>query len=207
MAEREAGRSLRAIAAGLDADGIPTKHGGSWCFSTIASILRQERDGPGRKICSVLFPTCLWCERVWCQRAAGHRSPYCWETECQRAKHRDRFVRFKIHFEETHGYPYVYDSWKKAIYERRRKAIVAAGEAFTRLEVFERDGWVCGICTEPIDSELRYPEPRSASVDHIVPLSLDGEHTWGNVRAAHLDCNVRRGNRVERELVFGLTGA
>jgi DNA invertase Pin-like site-specific DNA recombinase len=41
-AEREAGRSLKAIAGGLNQDGIPTSQGGAqWHASTVRNILRQ----------------------------------------------------------------------------------------------------------------------------------------------------------------------
>lgn len=39
FSEREAGNSLRAIADGLTADGVPTSHGGTWRASTIQSVL------------------------------------------------------------------------------------------------------------------------------------------------------------------------
>lgn len=39
--ERNAGRSMQAIAAGLTADGIPTSRGGKWHPSTIAALLRS----------------------------------------------------------------------------------------------------------------------------------------------------------------------
>ena len=39
--ERASGRSLRAIAEGLTADGVPTSRGGSWHASTVASVLRS----------------------------------------------------------------------------------------------------------------------------------------------------------------------
>jgi DNA invertase Pin-like site-specific DNA recombinase len=47
--EREAGRSLRAIAAGLDLDGIPTAQGGAvWHASTVHAVLaRVGRDSAG----------------------------------------------------------------------------------------------------------------------------------------------------------------
>lgn len=41
VAEREAGRSMRAIADGLTADGIPTARGGKWHPSTVAYVLRS----------------------------------------------------------------------------------------------------------------------------------------------------------------------
>lgn len=44
-----------------------------------------------------------------------------------------------------------------------------------------------------ISHSLRYPDPMSASVDHVMPLSQGGHDDAANKRAAHLVCNVRRG--------------
>ena len=49
---------------------------------------------------------------------------------------------------------------------------------------------------------LKYPHSRSASVDHIVPLSLGGSDMRTNVRLAHLGENVARGNDCEAEQMF-----
>ena len=74
-----------------------------------------------------------------------------------------------------------------------------------RREVYERDGWVCGLCTLPIDRELSWPHKWSASLDHIVPQShmLIPDHSALNLRAVHLQCNSMRGdgsNMSENEL-------
>jgi hypothetical protein len=55
---------------------------------------------------------------------------------------------------------------------RRRAWKYGNGESekFTRTEIGERDGWVCGICSDPIDKTLRFPDRQSQSLDHIVPL-------------------------------------
>lgn len=69
-------------------------------------------------------------------------------------------------------------------------------EDVSAVVVFTRDRWTCGICKLPIDSQLRYPDPGSASVDHVHPLSRGGSHSYDNVQAAHLRCNVSKGARV-----------
>jgi len=87
---------------------------------------------------------------------------------------------------------------KRASDQRRRAwKLGAETEKFTTAEIFERDGWCCGICSKPVDPTLAYPDRLSASLDHIVPLSLGGAHTRANTRLAHLWCNVSRGNRVD----------
>jgi 5-methylcytosine-specific restriction endonuclease McrA len=74
---------------------------------------------------------------------------------------------------------------------QRRRARLRGGETekFSDVEIFERDGWVCGICGEPIDRTLKAPDGMSVSLDHIIPVSKDGAHKRANVQAAHLQCN------------------
>jgi 5-methylcytosine-specific restriction endonuclease McrA len=57
------------------------------------------------------------------------------------------------------------------------------------------DPLFCELCGYLIDKRLRYPEPGSASVDHIIPLSRGGDPAdRSNMRPAHLGCNSRRGS-------------
>ena len=85
---------------------------------------------------------------------------------------------------------------RKAADQRRRAAKRGAmAEKFTPLEIFERDGWRCGICGRKVNRDLAYPHPKSASLDHVEPLSRGGEHSRANTRLAHLDCNMQRSNR------------
>jgi len=56
-------------------------------------------------------------------------------------------------------------------------------------------GQHCWLCGEPIDYRLKFPHPRSWSLDHLIPIAdnprllLDAN----NFRSAHLDCNRIRG--------------
>jgi 5-methylcytosine-specific restriction endonuclease McrA len=72
-------------------------------------------------------------------------------------------------------------------------------EKFTRAEIGDRDGWMCGICEGPVDKTLRWPDQQCQSLDHIIPLALGGEHTRTNSRIAHWLCNVRRGVGIRKE--------
>ena len=82
-------------------------------------------------------------------------------------------------------------------YQRRRaQKFGTQTEPINNGSVYERDGWVCGICGGSVNPESVYPDPLSPSLDHIEPLSLGGAHTYANVRLTHLRCNVARGNRV-----------
>lgn len=71
---------------------------------------------------------------------------------------------------------------------RRARERAAFVEAVDRAVLYERDGGVCGICRRAVAR-------RESSVDHIIPLSKGGEHSYANTRIAHLTCNLARGNR------------
>jgi 5-methylcytosine-specific restriction endonuclease McrA len=85
----------------------------------------------------------------------------------------------------------------------RRKALERGAvkiERVFRRKVYERDRWRCHICGEKISQHLQAPDPGSATLDHIHPLSLGGSHTYDNVKAAHYGCNSARGNRDEFQM-------
>lgn len=69
-------------------------------------------------------------------------------------------------------------------------------EAFDCRDVYERDGWTCGICATPVDKSLVWPHPLSVSLDHVLPVSRGGAHAPENAQCAHLACNVRKGAAV-----------
>lgn len=93
--------------------------------------------------------------------------------------------------------PEPWDDSRRARYHKRRarKKKLPADDIRPR-EVYERDGWICQICFEPVDEKMKWPDPMSPSLDHVIPLSKGGHHVWENVALAHLDCNVRKGDRV-----------
>lgn len=63
------------------------------------------------------------------------------------------------------------------------------------IRICERDQWKCHICGLKVDPKFRWPDPFSASRDHIIPIVEGGGHTPENIRLAHLRCNVSRGHR------------
>ncbi len=61
--------------------------------------------------------------------------------------------------------------------------------AFTRFNLFLRDGFTCQYCGDK--EELTF--------DHLVPRSRGGRTTWQNVVAACAPCNLRKGARLYSE--------
>jgi 5-methylcytosine-specific restriction endonuclease McrA len=57
-----------------------------------------------------------------------------------------------------------------------------------RKTVFHRDAFTCQYCA-------RHAE----NIDHVVPKSQGGSHTWGNVVACCRRCNTKKGGRTPRQ--------
>jgi len=68
-------------------------------------------------------------------------------------------------------------------------------EKFDRVDVFDRDGWICQLCLSPIDWRLTGRGRYAPALDHIVPLSKGGLHVLNNVQASHSGCNARKRDR------------
>lgn len=69
--------------------------------------------------------------------------------------------------------------------KRRRKMTSTRVEPIKHIVVAERDGWRCGICGGRVTRA-------TWSIDHVIPISKNGSHTYDNVVLAHRDCNSRR---------------
>jgi len=71
--------------------------------------------------------------------------------------------------------------------------------------VAKRDKYKCHICRKRVNMQLEYNDKYSATMDHLIPLSLGGDHTYANMRLAHRTCNSSKGNRAVNEqlLLFG----
>jgi 5-methylcytosine-specific restriction endonuclease McrA len=75
---------------------------------------------------------------------------------------------------------------------RRAAKVTPASELINPRDIYARDKWTCQLCQRRMNKRLRYPHSLSASIDHIVPLSKGGSHTWSNIQAAHLTCNLKK---------------
>jgi 5-methylcytosine-specific restriction endonuclease McrA len=69
---------------------------------------------------------------------------------------------------------------------------------YTKQQIFNRDGYDCYICGNPVDLTAphivgqpgweTYPH-----IEHVIPLALGGDDTLENVRIAHAKCNIDKG--------------
>lgn len=64
--------------------------------------------------------------------------------------------------------------------------------AFTRFNVFLRDGFGCQYCGSTFAAE-------NLTFDHVVPRSRGGRTTWENVVTACSPCNLMKGNKMPKQ--------
>jgi 5-methylcytosine-specific restriction endonuclease McrA len=60
----------------------------------------------------------------------------------------------------------------------------------SRREVLRRDNHACQYCGSG----------KKLTLDHVIPRSKGGQHTWNNVVAACTSCNSRKGDRLPHEV-------
>jgi len=79
---------------------------------------------------------------------------------------------------------------KKRLYKANRRARKhnAVIERISLSTLYMRDSKTCSICHKHVYL-------KDASIDHIIPLSRGGSHTYKNCVLTHYLCNVKKGYR------------
>ena len=79
-------------------------------------------------------------------------------------------------------------------HRRRARRFGCLYEAFSPIDIFNRDGWTCQECGKPTPRSSRGLILDDApTLDHYVPLALRGPHTPANTRCLCLPCNLKKG--------------
>ena len=73
----------------------------------------------------------------------------------------------------------------------------------TLQKLAKRDCNCCQLCGLPVDWNDKIRTDKTIvcggmypSIDHIIPVSLGGMHSWGNVQLAHKSCNSQKSNKI-----------
>lgn len=61
---------------------------------------------------------------------------------------------------------------------------------------------VCGICGRPVDKTLKWPDPMSKCIDHIIPVDKGGHPSdISNLQLAHVACNRAKSDKLYKASV------
>lgn len=129
--------------------------------------------------------TCIHCHSVYCPVfGVQNRHPIC--PTCSPIRN---VIRLRT---------------KASAYKARKRN--AKIESVDPIKVFERDKWkckCCGVKTKPVDRGTF--KPRAPELDHIVPLSVGGEHSYRNTQLLCRTCNIKKHNNSANDqmLLFG----
>lgn len=56
---------------------------------------------------------------------------------------------------------------------------------------------VCALCGKPVDFSLKYPDPWSPTIDHIIPINKGGHPSdINNLQLAHFRCNRLKADKI-----------
>lgn len=147
-----------------------------WCGRTTGSPHRSycsracneiDADPRRARATPIQYGTCRECGTLFVGRAEIRKS-FCSEPCASKAAHRTRR-------------------------HRERSAGMRTVESITLREVADRDGWRCHLCGNAVPDRPFKSRPHDATIDHLIPLANDGQHTWDNVALAHFRCNSQRG--------------
>lgn len=64
-------------------------------------------------------------------------------------------------------------------------------------EIYERDEGRCHICGEKVHEEYNRHDRLSGTLDHVIPLARGGDHTYDNIKLAHMVCNSIKADKVD----------
>lgn len=121
-------------------------------------------------------------------QANAHRCGECKAIRADRAKHRGR---------ERQKERRRADGSKAA--QRKARKLKLRGvtvEMVNPITVLQRDKWTCQLCGIKTPRRLRGTyESRAPEIDHIVPISQGGEHSYSNVQCACRACNLSKSGR------------
>jgi len=85
---------------------------------------------------------------------------------------------------------------RRAHYRRKnatRRGAAPVGRRMSIQELGVRDGWRCHLCCGRVKPSFVAPDPRSATFDHLIPVSRGGNDAPENLALAHWGCNSSRG--------------
>lgn len=71
-------------------------------------------------------------------------------------------------------------------------------KSITLDKLINRDKGICHICGQKVSKNTSPQSAEYPSIDHLIPVSKGGTHTWNNIKLAHRGCNTFKSNNLSR---------
>lgn len=183
------------------------------CYSGFKKASAKPRPRPCAKVCAVSFRQCSICTR-WFRRR-GSSQTLCGD-DCRKADRREKDAAYRAAHRKPPRPSFIgtcvcgdtfttkqpdrkWCSRCSNDHGRHRKRARKHGveyEPINPMEIYERDQWVCHICTEPIRKVSgSHIDIDGWSLDHVIPMVHGGPHLKWNVAASHWMCNTFKGDQ------------
>lgn len=178
-------RSVTKICAVSDCERCCDSHSGDYCRTHRYRVDRYGSTDDPRAT-----RPCRVCVEVF--RPARANMTVCAQPACRKEAKRQNDQGYEHRFREQHG------AWRSEKPDQILEPVepvreVTEIEIFTLAEIGERDSWVCGLCSGPVDGALRGWDPRAAALAHFVHRSEGGRHERTNCFIAHSGCKAESG--------------
>ncbi|MGD7007613.1 HNH endonuclease [Metabacillus sp. 84] len=70
----------------------------------------------------------------------------------------------------------------------------------TITKLISRDGNRCYLCNDEVDLQCDKNSKKAPTIEHVIPVSKGGTHTWNNVKLACRDCNVLKSDKLTTDI-------
>ncbi len=84
---------------------------------------------------------------------------------------------------------------RAAEHRRRARKLKAFIEVVSVKKLARWQNWKCHLCGGLIDKNAKVPDNNALTLEHLIPLSKGGEHSYRNCVAAHFYCNSKKSDR------------
>jgi 5-methylcytosine-specific restriction endonuclease McrA len=115
---------------------------------------------------------------------AAHREEKAVYDAAYRAAHREERLAYDAAYAAKNR-----DKIRDKVGRHRSRKADAFIESVDRQVVFTRDAGTCGICQQGVESANWH-------LDHVIPLSKGGQHSYDNVQVSHPSCNQRKSSKL-----------
>lgn len=156
------------------------------CGRDCGSILRGRIPGGVSKLRPFYTSHCQSCSTLIF--SVQPKRALCENPECLKLANRKRGIA---------QYAKNPERFKTAAHRRRALVNLAFVEDVKLLEVANRDRWICHLCNEPVEKNLKNRNPKMGSLDHVIPISKGGKHSYENTKLSHYECNLIKHNKID----------